>query len=387
MSWSPGRSLARAPAVSLLAAVLGACSPEPSFTLADLGGVSREHAPPWVVDAIGRTWYRVPLVAGDAPLVERLSPPWPIEAGSGLLLLTAWGGAYGTDPREPAPRPTVDAGGAIAGDSPEVADAEAPDPAARVLLPDDGRGDLDEGDPTYANVKKLMFNVRNARGVATTDVAECSGVAVTNTLVLTAAHCLMERGVALDPANPGRDEGIRVCADRSVPDRYDNSCDVSTSFLTNVDWAHLQFADDWALVQTSNPINGFNGAFALAPAGFPSRVGQVVNHAGFPGARSSYPAGVTYPSGVRDFGCRVKMAAERRLSYDCDTAGGQSGGPVWVKEEDGDRFIVAVHAGSGATWNTGARISFWRSEIDSAIAGARVGGTSNNGSRWQGVAP
>lgn len=76
---------------------------------------------------------------------------------------------------------------------------------------------------------------------------------------------------------------------------------------------------------------------------------------------------------------------DRRLSYGGDAVGGPSGRPVWVKEMDGARFVVAVHAGTTGLRNTGAGMSFWSDEVLSAMASVHKlhrGRRDRSGRQW-----
>jgi glutamyl endopeptidase len=52
----------------------------------------------------------------------------------------------------------------------------------------------------------------------------------------------------------------------------------------------------------------------------------------------------------------VASVGPRKVHYDIDTAGGQSGAPVW-RLVNGNRYAVAVHAYGGGSTNSGTRIT------------------------------
>jgi V8-like Glu-specific endopeptidase len=90
------------------------------------------------------------------------------------------------------------------------------------------------------------------------------------------------------------------------------------------------------------------GTFGFAVLPDDELTARVLNVVGYPGDK---PAGTVWYD-------RHKAASvsPSKVFYDVDTAGGQSGAPVYVIE--GDRRIgVAVHAYGGATTNSGTRIS------------------------------
>lgn len=101
---------------------------------------------------------------------------------------------------------------------------------------------------------------------------------------------------------------------------------------------------DIGCIHLDEPIGdrtGWFGFAALEPAELESRL---VNISGYPGDLG----GGYEQHHARN---RVNHVGERRLFYDVDTAGGQSGAPVWIhRTEDSDPLAVAIHAyGIGAT--------------------------------------
>ena len=74
---------------------------------------------------------------------------------------------------------------------------------------------------------------------------------------------------------------------------------------------------------------------------------SVANISGYPGDK---------PAGTQWYDHRqVASVNSRKVFYDVDTAGGQSGSAVY-RIINGGRFGVAVHAYGGATTNSGTRI-------------------------------
>jgi V8-like Glu-specific endopeptidase len=90
--------------------------------------------------------------------------------------------------------------------------------------------------------------------------------------------------------------------------------------------------------------------------------GQTVNISGYPGDK---------PVGTQWFHSNsIKSVASNTFKYDVDTAGGQSGAPVWMFIGT-DRTAVGIHtngdlAGNSATRVTSdvaASINAWRTEV------------------------
>jgi V8-like Glu-specific endopeptidase len=70
---------------------------------------------------------------------------------------------------------------------------------------------------------------------------------------------------------------------------------------------------------------------------------------------SGYPG--DQPSGTQWYDRRrVASVNNRKVYYDIDTAGGQSGSAVY-RIKNGKRFGFAIHAYGGATVNSGTRIN------------------------------
>ena len=74
-----------------------------------------------------------------------------------------------------------------------------------------------------------------------------------------------------------------------------------------------------------------------------------VNISGYPGDK---PAGTQwFLSGA------IKSVSDRTFEYDIDTAGGQSGAPVWAAMNDGSRYAVGVHTNGATDGNSATRIT------------------------------
>ena len=74
-----------------------------------------------------------------------------------------------------------------------------------------------------------------------------------------------------------------------------------------------------------------------------------VNISGYPGDK---------PNGTQWFlSGPIKNESERNFSYDIDTAGGQSGAPVWVFQNDGNRYGVGIHTNGALDGNSATRIT------------------------------
>jgi V8-like Glu-specific endopeptidase len=73
-----------------------------------------------------------------------------------------------------------------------------------------------------------------------------------------------------------------------------------------------------------------------------------LNTAGYPGDK---PAGTAWFHGRT-----AKSVGSRVITYDIDTAGGQSGSPVWVLK-DGKRYVAGIHTNGAMSGNSATRIT------------------------------
>jgi V8-like Glu-specific endopeptidase len=80
-----------------------------------------------------------------------------------------------------------------------------------------------------------------------------------------------------------------------------------------------------------------------------------LNTAGYPGDRpglGDQPLNTLWYDGRK-----AKAVTARTIIYDIDTAGGQSGSPVWAKLSDGKRIVVGIHTNGDQSGNSATRIT------------------------------
>lgn len=132
---------------------------------------------------------------------------------------------------------------------------------------------------------------------------------------------------------------------------------VSSTRFSSVDrWIEQEDPDfDIGCIHLDRPIADV-GWFSFASLSATELEGYLVNVSGYPGDRGS---GTEQYHHVN----RVLSVSDRRVYYDVDTFGGQSGAPVWIHEkEDGPPIVIGIHAygvgGSraGLTANSAPRI-------------------------------
>ncbi len=151
--------------------------------------------------------------------------------------------------------------------------------------------------------------------------------------LLTAGHCVYSTqffggwasSIEISPGRNGAEFPVRTVR--------------STRFSSVNRWVEAQDPDfDIGCIHLDEPLGdevGWFGVGALAPE---ELEGFLVNVSGYPGDRG----GGTEQYHHRN---RILRVTERRLFYDVDTFGGQSGAPVWIHETDtAPPLAVGIHA-------------------------------------------
>ncbi|WP_106793549.1 serine protease [Aquimarina sp. Aq78] len=90
------------------------------------------------------------------------------------------------------------------------------------------------------------------------------------------------------------------------------------------------------------------GYFGYGNYGFFDLLGLKVNLSGYPGDK---------PAGTQWWHARkIKAVTSRTLVYNIDTAGGQSGSPLW-RIKNGKRYVVGIHTNGYSLGNSATRIT------------------------------
>lgn len=150
---------------------------------------------------------------------------------------------------------------------------------------------------------------------------------------------------------PGRDGWVKRIV--VMPGRNGSSLPygsvASSNFRSVVGWTSSGSENyDYAAIILPNNLGSTTGWFGYGSYSDATLKGKIVNIAGYPGDK---------PSGTLWYGSnRIASLGSRKVYYDIDTAGGQSGAPVY-RIINGSRYGVAVHAYGGATTNSGTRIT------------------------------
>jgi glutamyl endopeptidase len=151
--------------------------------------------------------------------------------------------------------------------------------------------------------------------------------------VITAGHCVF------DPVELGGwAKKITVIPGRNVDKKPFQSAS-SSSFSSTDRWQESQDADfDYGVIHLSSDLGASVGSFSVGVLPDTALKNRLVNVSGYPFEPGEGKAQYFHAN-------RVKALTGRRLFYDIDTMGGQSGSPVWAYEEGSDvPVVVAIHA-------------------------------------------
>jgi len=165
--------------------------------------------------------------------------------------------------------------------------------------------------------------------------------------LITAGHCVYIKGSGI----PGRDGWVKKIS--VMPGRNTSSLPfgsvTSTVFRTVSGWIKTGGENfDYAAILLPTPLGDTVGVFGIGVFPDNELTGQKVNISGYPGDK---------PSGEQWFDAKeVAQVNANKVFYDIDTAGGQSGAPVF-RVVNGKRIGVAVHAYGGNSTNSGTRIN------------------------------
>jgi glutamyl endopeptidase len=157
--------------------------------------------------------------------------------------------------------------------------------------------------------------------------------------VVTAGHCVHHQGFF-----GGWASSIEVSAGRNGPE-FPFKTVKATRFSSVDRWVETADPDfDVGCIHLDEPLGEQVGWFAIASLTPAELESHMVNISGYPGDRG---VGTEQWFHVN----RVLSVGERRIFYDVDTMGGQSGSPVWVHEKQGaPPIVVGIHAyGTGGT--------------------------------------
>lgn len=166
-------------------------------------------------------------------------------------------------------------------------------------------------------------------------------------------HTLMTAGHVVYIKNsgvPGRDGWVRSID--VMPGRNGTKLPygkvTSKNFRTVTGWANNGDENfDYGAIITPTNLGNTTGWFGFGVYSDSDLKASVGNISGYPGDQ---------PSGTQWYDAhRIANVNARKVYYDIDTFGGQSGSAVY-RIKSGGRFGIAIHAYGGATTNSGTRI-------------------------------
>ena len=165
--------------------------------------------------------------------------------------------------------------------------------------------------------------------------------------LVSAGHCVCIKGSGV----PGRDGWVKRI--QVMPGRNGASLPygsvTSTSFKSVTGWSRDGNAEyDYGVIILPTPLGNSTGWFGFGNYSDADLLASVGNISGYPGDK---------PSGTQWYDARkIAAVSARKVHYDVDTAGGQSGAAVY-RIINGGRYAVAVHAYGGGSTNSGTRIN------------------------------
>lgn len=195
----------------------------------------------------------------------------------------------------------------------------------------------------------------------------CTGWLIDSNSIVTAGHC------AYDPfaTGPGQDPIIESATwypGRNAATNPAGGCPVTQVWAPPTEWVvNGQPYFDFAVMNFANPgpcqnIDSVTGTYGMFQTPTLNALNNVqVTVQGYPGDK---PFGTHWKMNGK-----IKKGNKRFVFYPIDTAGGQSGSPVWRQRASGScvgRCAYAIHAygvglpGQGANNNGGPRITAFR---------------------------
>ncbi len=170
-----------------------------------------------------------------------------------------------------------------------------------------------------------------------------TGWLVGHRTVITAGHCVYMHN------HGGWVRSIEVIPGRNGSSRPFGSS-MTYSFRSVKGWTkNKKRGYDYGaiILPKSKPFGKQLGYFGFANYSIFNLLGWKVNLAGYPGDK---------PAGTMWWHCRaIKLVTSRRLFYNIDTYGGQSGSPVWIKNGS-KRRVVGIHTSGSSSGNGATRI-------------------------------
>jgi glutamyl endopeptidase len=164
--------------------------------------------------------------------------------------------------------------------------------------------------------------------------------------LMTAGHCVYIKNSGVE----GRDGWAKRIT--VMPGRNGNTLPygsvISTSFRTVTGWTGSGDENyDYGAIIIPTELGNTTGWFGYGVYSDKDLTSSIANISGYPGDK---------PAGTQWYHSRKVVSVNpRKVYYDIDTAGGQSGSAVY-RITGGARYAMAIHAYGGSTANSGTRI-------------------------------
>jgi glutamyl endopeptidase len=174
-----------------------------------------------------------------------------------------------------------------------------------------------------------------------------TGWFISQRTLVTAGHCVCIKNSSLARRN-GFVKSIEVTPARNGSEKPFGSA-IATTFHAPAEWSEDGNPNhDYGVIILDEPLSNTIGAFGFGVYTDAQLLAVTANVSGYPDDKVS---------GTQWFHShKLSNVNALKVFYEVDTAGGQSGAPVW-RIINRRRFAFAIHAYGGKTTNSGTRIT------------------------------
>jgi V8-like Glu-specific endopeptidase len=181
--------------------------------------------------------------------------------------------------------------------------------------------------------------------------------------IITAGHCVFDAQIGGWPQRIV----VRAGLDREEQPFADLE---ATRFSTTRRWHEDRDPDyDYGAIHLgpeADAVTSQTGWFSIAAFNDAALDEQRINVSGYPGDKGGPPSDAFWATEQWFHAKQIVRVTPRRLFYDVDTIGGQSGAPAWI-DEDGSPCVVGIHAyGAGGAVHLGIEANS-APRIDAAV--------------------